>query len=138
MSGLNVLGTIPSLLLAEAIPGFRNTMVLAASAEYGLRRDVMYGHDRRIHRGIVDFRHILEDPQLRLKDKAPFIRNEQIPGRLELLRFPLSPWDENAFLEGPVELHGGDGCSGRGTGHPLNRDLGSRASSITPSIPDSP
>ncbi len=98
-------------------------MVFTTFAEHSLRREIMDGHHGRIHGGEVDLCHVLKDPEPGLKDEAPLVCDEQIPRRLEPLRFPFSPRDENSFLEGPVELHRRDGRPGRGTGHPLNRDL---------------
>jgi len=74
-------------------------------------------------------------PNFGLKDKAPFICDEQIPCRLELLRLPFSPGDEDAFLKSTVKLHGGNGRPGRSPGHALDRTLASLAAQGFPPFP---
>ncbi len=99
-------------------------MILATSAEHGLWRDVVNRHDGRIHGGEVNLCHVLENPQFRLKDETSLICDKEIPCRLESFRLSLSPGNENPFLKGPVELHGRNGRSRRGAGHPLNWNFG--------------
>ncbi len=89
-----------------------------------LRRHVEAGHDAGEHGGEVELAHVFVEPQDGLEDQAAPVGEQQLAGALELLRLALLPGDEDALLEGAVELHGGDAGAGGGAGHVLEGQLG--------------
>ena len=74
----------------------------AASAEEGLRRDVVPYHDGGVHGGEIDLGHLIVHAQDGLKSKPPFIRDQELPGGLEPLGLALVPGNQDMILNPPI------------------------------------